>query len=80
MSTSSDCSIVMVHGRDFKPPEEDLLDISFRALRAGIRRDYPDCVPLLESAQIELAYYGDLTNKLLENPFVNCGYTANRST
>ena len=66
MSTSSDCSIVVVHGRDFKPPEEDLLDISFRALRAGIRRDYPDCVPLLEQAQIDLAYYGDLTNGYLE--------------
>ena len=66
MSTSRDCSIVMVHGRDFKPPEEDLLDLAFRALRAGIRRDYPDCVPLVESAQVELAYYGDLTNAFLE--------------
>ena len=66
MNTSSDCSIVVVHGRDFKPPEDDLLDISFRALREGIRRDYPDCVPLLEQAQIDLAYYGDLTNGYLE--------------
>ena len=37
MNTSSDCSIVVVHGRDFKPAEEDLLDISYRALRAGVR-------------------------------------------
>ena len=66
MSTSNDCSIVVVHGRDFKPAEEDLLDISYRALRAGVRRDYPDCVPLLEDARYDLAYYGDLTNAYLE--------------
>lgn len=67
MSTNNDCSIVVVHGRDFKPAEEDLLDISYRALRAGVRRDYPDNVPLLEEAQFELAYYGDLTNAYLED-------------
>ncbi len=66
MNTSNDCSIVVVHGRDFKPAEEDLLDISYRALRAGIRRDYPDNVPLLEQAQFDLAYYGDITNAYLE--------------
>jgi hypothetical protein len=66
MSTNSDCSIVLVHGRDFKPAEEDLRDICFRALRAGVRRDYPDIVPLLEDAQFDLAYYGDLTNAYLE--------------
>ena len=67
MSTSNDCSIVVVHGRDFKPAEEDLRDISYRALRAGIRRDYLDNVPLLEQAQFELAYYGDITNAYLES-------------
>lgn len=66
MSTNKDCSIVVVHGRDFKPAEEDLLDISYRALRAGVRRDYPDCVPLLEDAHVDLAYYGDLTNDYLQ--------------
>lgn len=66
MSTSSDCSIVVVHGRDFKPAEDDLRDISFRALRAGVRRDYPDCEQLLEAAQFELAYFGDLTNEYLQ--------------
>ncbi len=56
----------MVHGRDFKPLEEDLLDISYRALRAGVRRDYPEQLQLLEDAQVDLAYYGDLTNAFLE--------------
>lgn len=65
MSTSNDCSIVVVHGRDFKPAEDELRDISYRALRSGVRRDYPDCVPLLEQAQFELAYFGDLTNEYL---------------
>lgn len=66
MSTSNDCSIVVVHGRDFKPAEDELRDISYRALRAGVRRDYPDCLQLLEEARFELAYFGDLTNEYLQ--------------
>jgi len=38
----SNRSLLLVHGRDFKPGYDAYLDISMAALRAGIERDYPD--------------------------------------
>jgi len=67
MTTISNRSILLVHGRDFKPVEDALMDISMAALRAGIERDYPDNVDALDSVHKEIAYYGDLTNALLES-------------
>jgi hypothetical protein len=58
-------SILLVHGSDFKPPADVFLDEALTALRAGIERDYPDKVELFDALDIDLAYYGDLGNKLL---------------
>lgn len=58
-------SILLVHGRDFKPAADDLREISFAALRAGIERDYPDHVEAFDVVPKDLAYYGDLTEELL---------------
>ena len=65
-STIKRRSILLVHGRDFKPAAEPLLDISTAALRAGLERDYPDTLEILDEAHKDLAYFGDLTNALLE--------------
>lgn len=59
-------SILVVHGRDFKPAEEPFMDMIFTALRAGIERDFPDDVETFDTVSTYLAYYGDLTNALLE--------------
>lgn len=67
MTTISNRSILLVHGRDFKPAEDALMDISMAALRAGIQRDYPENVDALDSVHKEIAYYGDLTRTLLES-------------
>lgn len=67
MSTISNRSILIVHGRDFKPAKEPLLDISVSALRSGIERDYPDQVDALNNVRKDMAYYGDLTKNLLES-------------
>lgn len=58
-------SLLFIHGRDFKPEHDALLEISTTALRAGIERDYPDCVSAFDGVHVELAYYGDLNNELL---------------
>jgi len=60
-------SILLVHGRDFKPAEQPLLDISLAALRSGIQRDYADRVDAYDMVVKEFAYYGDLSNELLES-------------
>ena len=64
MSTSNR-SILVVHGRDFKPAEDTLMEISLAALRAGIQRDYPDCVDAFDVVSKDMAYYGDITNEFL---------------
>jgi hypothetical protein len=58
-------SILFVHGSDFKPPAEVFLDEASTALRSGVERDFPDNVELLDSVDLELAYYGDIGNELL---------------
>jgi len=60
-------SILLVHGRDFKPAEQALLDVSLAALRHGIQRDYADHVDAYDMMVKELVFYGDLTNALLES-------------
>ena len=37
-------SILIVHGGDFKPPEEVYMDEASTALREAVQRDYPDHV------------------------------------
>ena len=58
-------SVLFVHGRDFKPDRETLLDLSLSAVRAGLERDYPDCLQDFYGLHTDIAYYGDLNNELL---------------
>ncbi len=58
-------TILMVHGRDFKPPKRDLQKLWFEALRWGIERDHPEKLAALNDAKLELAYYGDISNHFL---------------
>ena len=66
MSTTTNRSVLLVHGRDFKPAEKVLMDLSLAALRSGIKRDYPDSVDAFDNVSKDMAYYGDLTNAFLE--------------
>ncbi len=58
-------SVLFVHGRDFKPDRETLLKLSLSAVRAGLERDYSDCLPAFDGLHTDMAYYGDLNNELL---------------
>jgi len=58
-------SILLVHGHDCKPDRESLLEISLTAIRAGIERDYADCLQAFDGVHTDIAYYGDLNNELL---------------
>ncbi len=57
--------MLLVHGRDFKPPLESLSDVCAAALRAGVERDYSEYLHLYDKIGVNLAYYGDLSNELL---------------
>ena len=56
-----------MHGRDFKPASDALLDVTTAALRAGVERDYPDMVGACDDIPKDIAYYGDLTNEFLRS-------------
>lgn len=58
-------SLLFVHGRDFKPDRDTLLEISLAAIRSGIERDYLDCLPAFDGVHCDIAYFGDLNNELL---------------
>jgi len=53
-------SILLVHGRGYKPPAADYLDLATAALRIGIERDHPDKVADFGALEINLAWYADL--------------------
>ncbi len=64
-SGKSGRSLVIVHGRDFKPSGEDLFELIDSALAAAVERDNPDLLPDYRGLTKELAYYGDLSNAFL---------------
>lgn len=59
-------TILVVHGRDFKPGVDDYAAITFEAMRAGLARDYPDSLVAFDVIERDIAWYGDLTNDYLE--------------
>jgi hypothetical protein len=59
-------SILLVHGRSFKPDKGDLTRLWLGALRHGIRRDLsPAKQARFEEAKIEMVYYGHHSNEFL---------------
>lgn len=59
-------SILVVHGRDFKPSRESYLDLSMAAMRSGLERDYPDCLEGFDLTHKQIAWYGDFNAEVLE--------------
>ncbi len=64
-SGTSGRSLVIVHGRDFKPAGDVLLELIDTALVAGMERDHPNLLPQYRGLTKELAYFGDLSNAYL---------------
>lgn len=65
LSGPSNRSLLLVHGRDFKPGPEAYMDLSMAAMRAGVERDYPGQVESFDLLQKHLAWYGDLSAEIL---------------
>ena len=67
LSGPSHRSLLLVHGRDFKPGADAYMDVSLAALRAGVERDYPDQVEAFDRVQKHIAWYGDLNAEYLQS-------------
>ena len=59
-------SILLIHGRDFKPAAAAYLKLAATAMRAGLERDFPDCVECFDQLSIDLAWYGDMNADVLQ--------------
>ena len=58
-------SLLIVHGRDFKPSAETYLELSHEAMRKGVERDYAEHVESFDTMHVDLAWYGDLNAAVL---------------
>ncbi len=67
LSGPSHRSLLLVHGRDFKPGADAYMDVSLAALRAGIERDFPSQVGAFDRVQKHIAWYGDLSAEVLHS-------------
>ncbi len=65
LSGPSNRSLLLAHGRDFKPGRELYMDVSMAALRAGVERDYPAQLESFDVLQKHIAWYGDLSAEIL---------------
>ena len=65
LSGVSNRSLLLVHGRDFKPCAEVHMDLSVAALRSGIERDCPDLLDSFDAVQKSTSWYGDLNARIL---------------
>ena len=59
-------TLLFVHGRYFKPPADELMDISVAAMRAALERDCPEVIDLFHGMHKRIGYYGDISNEFLE--------------
>ena len=58
--------IIYIHGRDYKPDKNRLLNNFKDALRHGIQRDFgEDTLEKFNSVHQDMAYYGDISNEFL---------------
>jgi len=67
LSGPSNRSLLLVHGRDFKPGCDNYMDLSTTALRAGVERDYPQQLDGFDAVRKHIAWYGDLSEEILRD-------------
>lgn len=58
-------TLILLHGRGFKPSKARLKKLWLDALRFGVARDFPAALDQFDAARIEFVYYGDISNAFL---------------
>ena len=58
-------TLILIHGRGFKPARADLEAMWLQALRCGLARDAPRHCPEFDRCRREFVYYGDEINAVL---------------
>ena len=63
--TTSNKTLILIHGRGFKPEQNQLKALWLRALRGGLLRDAPDAAAAFDRCTVRLVYYGDEIHHVL---------------
>jgi hypothetical protein len=58
-------TMILIHGRNLKPPEAALKQLWIEAVRHGIERDSGDKLAAFDAAVKEFVYFGDVSNQFL---------------
>lgn len=58
-------SLLLVHGKDFKPGAEQYFDFAMAAMASGLERDFPDELDAFHNLRKSLCYYADLSAEVL---------------
>lgn len=58
-------TLILIHGRGFKPARTELEELWVRALRSGVQREAPAALPAFDGCRREFVYYGDDINAIL---------------
>jgi hypothetical protein len=58
-------TLILIHGRGFKPARSDLEALWIQALRTGLGRDATQALPAFDRCRCEFVYYGDEINAVL---------------
>lgn len=59
-------TLILIHGRSWKPPEESLKRLWLDAITWGLSQDSPEAAAKFENIDVEFIYFGDLNNQFLE--------------
>ncbi len=62
-------TLLLVHGRSWKPPLDSLRSLWVDAISWGLERDIPQAADRFRDVRIEFVYYGDVSNKFLQEAF-----------
>lgn len=60
-------TILIVHGRNFKPSATELRNIWIEAIGHGVGRDHPRKLAAFKASKKEFVYYGDISNRYLRS-------------
>lgn len=59
-------TLVLIHGRSWKPKESPLRSLWLDAIKSGLKRDNTEAYNRFSDIKVEFVYYGDVNNKFLK--------------
>ena len=59
-------TLLLIHGRSWKPEKPSLRNLWLDAIKSGLKRDNTEAYKRFREVKVEFVYYGDINNSFLE--------------